>query len=65
MEEQEKKVYKNIEEEHYYSINNDPLIELAQDIIEETVFFREEGNILPPLPTSIANDTNILDVKIK
>lgn len=49
---------------HYYSMNNDPLSELAQDIIEEIIFFREDGNLPPPLPTSIANDADLLDNKV-
>lgn len=56
--------HSQFDEENYYSSNRDPLKDLAQDIIDETIFFREDNNILlPPLPSSIANDSDVLDIK--
>lgn len=53
----------NKEKDSYYSENKDFLAELAKDIIEDTIFYRE-GAPKPPLPSAIANDSEILDIKL-
>lgn len=54
--------FNKINNDNYYSDNSDPLLSIANDIIDETIFYRE-GAPKPPLSSPNMNDSD-LDKKI-